>query len=123
MCEPARTGGRGPVHIGMPGGHQGHAQAARDPGADETKLGGARDVEDVRAKAPGVREDARQMPPIRKVEAQIFLYRKGERAAWQLECTERAILAAAIGRSGAHAEKRQTAPGGGGVAKAGGGGV
>jgi hypothetical protein len=62
-------------------------------------------VEDVRAKAAGVCEDARQMPPIRKVEAQIFLYRKGECAAWKLECADGAILAGAIGGSRAHAEK------------------
>ena len=112
MCEPAGAGGRVLVHIGMPGGDQGHAQAARDPCADETKLGRARDVEDVRAKAPSVCEDARQMPPIRKVEAQIFLDRKGECAAWKLECADRAILAGAIGRSCAHAEKGEAAPAG-----------
>ncbi len=73
-CEPSGAGGCVFMHIGVPGGDQRHTKAVGDPCADEAQLRGSGDVDDVGAEAAGVREDARQMPPVREVETQVLLY-------------------------------------------------
>ena len=76
---------------------------------------GSGDVDDVGAKAAGVREDARQVPPVRQIEAQIFLHGKGECAAGQLEGAHRAILGGAIRGPCPHAEEGQAVAAGEGL--------
>ena len=110
--EPTGTRGGILVHIGVPGGDQRHAQMVRDPCADEAQLRRTGDVNDVWPKVPRVSEDARQMPPVREIESQVLLYRKGECAARQLERADGAVFVGAIGRTCAHTEKGQAAAAG-----------
>ena len=87
----------------------------RDPGAEEAELRRSSDVDDVGAETAGVREDARQVPPVRQIEAQILLHGKGECAAGQLEGAHLAILGGPIRGPCTHTEEGQAVAAGEGL--------
>ena len=86
------------------------------PCAEKAKLRGSGDVDDVGPEAPRVCEDARQMPPVGEVEAQILFDRERRtRRAAAPACVPEPSFAVPSAGTGADAEKGQISPAGKGL--------